>query len=228
MPQNDFSRNRILFLVPTKLEFDQFARQTSFGELDISSHICGFGPIAAAARTASLINVHRPEQVVLSGIAGTYDMSKLAVGTATAFTSVAIYGVGTGEGENFQTASAMGFQQWPGEGDAEAVGDVLKLGSTDDSNGERMLLTCCASSANPVDTKHRQRCFPSAIAEDMEGFGVALACKLAHVPLTIVRGISNQAGDCNKNNWTINEAIAAAWKLAKGFVAPDGHPETSE
>ena len=58
-----------------------------------------------------------------------------------------------------------------------------------------------------------------AIAEDMEGFGVAMACKLAGVPLRIVRGISNRAGDRDLTQWQIEEALAAAAERASALIA---------
>ena len=47
----------------------------------------------------------------------------------------------------------------------------------------------------------------------MEGFAVALACRLAGVPLLIVRGISNTAGDRDTIRWQIEAALAAAAHL---------------
>jgi futalosine hydrolase len=55
---------------------------------------------------------------------------------------------------------------------------------------------------------------PAAVAEDMEGFAVALACRLAGVPLTIIRGISNTAGDRDHARWRVPEALAAAAALS--------------
>jgi futalosine hydrolase len=52
------------------------------------------------------------------------------------------------------------------------------------------------------------------MAEDMEGFGVALACRLLGVPLAIVRGISNEAGDREHARWQVPAALAAAADLA--------------
>ncbi len=49
------------------------------------------------------------------------------------------------------------------------------------------------------------RVFPDAMAEDMEGFGVALACRFAEVPLSIVRGFSNWVGDRNHSNWKVTK-----------------------
>jgi futalosine hydrolase len=57
------------------------------------------------------------------------------------------------------------------------------------------------------------------VAEDMESFSVALACLACKVPLTIVRGISNQAGDRNKSRWVVAPALKAAADLAVRHVA---------
>ena len=52
------------------------------------------------------------------------------------------------------------------------------------------------------------------MAEDMEAFGVALACHARQTPLTVVRGISNLAGDGDVAGWRIDEALTAARALA--------------
>jgi futalosine hydrolase len=44
----------------------------------------------------------------------------------------------------------------------------------------------------------------------MEGFAVAAACRLRGVPVAIVRGISNVAGDREPSRWRIDEALEAA------------------
>jgi futalosine hydrolase len=47
----------------------------------------------------------------------------------------------------------------------------------------------------------------------MEAFSVALACRMAKVPLTVIRGISNMAGDRDKANWNVTGALEAAAEL---------------
>ena len=44
----------------------------------------------------------------------------------------------------------------------------------------------------------------------MEGFAVAMACRLQNIPLEIIRGISNVAGDRDKSNWRVADAMGAA------------------
>ena len=82
-----------------------------------------------------------------------------------------------------------------------------------------MLLTVCAASGSTDDVAHRLNKFPQAVAEDMEAFSVALACRMARIPLTVIRGISNMAGDRDKTNWNVAEALEAAAELAALRIA---------
>lgn len=178
--------------------------------------VCGFGAIAAAARTGLLIARYRPQRVLLIGIAGGYEISKTPLGSAVRFEQVACHGIGVGAGEQFVTASELGWPQFCG-GDAEPeLGDRITLDSTFVSGirSVGLLLSCCAASSSREEAEQRRRLFPEAVAEDMEGFGVAMACALAGIPLQIVRGISNQVGDRDPKHWRIAEAISAAVDLA--------------
>jgi futalosine hydrolase len=60
----------------------------------------------------------------------------------------------------------------------------------------------------------RKQAFPAAMAEDMEGFAVAFACRLRGVPVDVVRGISNVAGDRDKSRWEVAAAVESAGRLA--------------
>ena len=203
-----------LLLIPTEFERGFVAPlvEQLTADQDVAVAICGFGPVAAAARTAALISEHQPEHVVLVGIAGSYDA--LEVGQAYRFSSVGCYGVGVGSGASFQTAQKMGWAHWSGDQSQDPIGDVISI----DDQDSAQLLTVCAASENQTDVNQRRSLFPDAVAEDMEGFAVALACRLAKTRLTIVRGISNIAGDRDKSGWKIEQAITAAWKLAQQVV----------
>lgn len=207
-----------LFIVPTDLERRGLGLHFSArGSADVA--LCGFGPVAAAARTAGLLAEHRPGRVILVGIAGRID-ERLDIGKAYSFTEVACFGVGAGSGDGFMTAGAMGWPQWPGDpaDPATAIGDVIPLEPLSGSTAAGLLLTACAASASNDDVSHRLGAFPVAVAEDMEGFGVAFACRLARVPLTIIRGISNTAGDRDTSRWEIAEALASAASLTQTLL----------
>jgi futalosine hydrolase len=212
-----------LLLVPTELErgFIAPAVAAACGS-SIRSELCGFGPVVAAARTARLIAEHRPDRILLVGIAGRF-ADRLAIGQAYAFERVACHGIGAGSGDAFVPAEAMGWPQWPGDGSdpATRIADSLSCSSgrlPASAARAGLLLSACAASADEADVRSRLRLHPDAAAEDMEGFAVAAACRLAGVPLDIVRGISNTAGDRDTSGWQIEAACRAAAALAVMLV----------
>jgi futalosine hydrolase len=178
-----------LVLVPTDLERRILEDLGGIGPVES----CGFGPVAAAARTAALIASTEPAAVLLIGIAGTYDTGAIGVGQAVEFDRVEIDG--------FQGA---GFEPWPG------VGSSIELRPGAGSG----LLTVLSPSATSAEAAERRLRHAGAVAEDMEGYGVAVACAIARVPLAVVRGISNEAGDRDHGRWRIREALASARTLA--------------
>ncbi len=200
-----------LLLIPTAFE-----RDALFGAEGVPDtmrvELAGLGPVAAAARAAQCIAESRPSRVVLAGLAGTFDPERLAIGSVTEFAEVAIDGIGAGEGESAVGLDALGFPQW--EDDRGRVVDRLPLDAIDASG---VLLTVSAASADVAHAALRRRRVPDASAEDMEGFGVALACRLADVPLRIVRGIGNRVGDRDTSGWAIEPALAAVRERLEEF-----------
>ena len=218
---SDAADMRTLILVPTDLErrvIEPIVAPAlgTTGMLEL----CGFGPVAAAARTALLVERLQPDRVVLVGIAGRLN-DQLAIATAHRFAQVACFGIGVGAGEEFLPAGAAEWPQWPGEpGDGSpAIGDLIDCRSGSAAPGAGLLLTACAASATPDDVRLRKRWFPAAAAEDMEGFAVAFACRLRGVPLDVIRGISNTAGDRDKTRWDIPGGLRAAGDLAVQTIA---------
>lgn len=183
-----------LVLVPTELEHERLAALGGFP--GARAELAGFGPVACAARTAGLVARRRAARVLLVGIGGSLRPRELPVGTATSFSAVHLEGL-----------TRHGFPQWK-----DAHGRIEQRLPLVGARGE--LLTVCAASDSPAAAHRRARAFPRARAEDMEGFGAALACRLAHVPLVIVRGISNVAGERDQRRWDVTGALAAARELA--------------
>lgn len=209
---------RPLVLVPTERErglIEPVLEAACGGQVHLA--VCGFGPVVAAARAARLIAEHRPTQVLLVGIAGRF-ADRLTIGAAYSFARVACHGIGAGSGDAFIPAEPLGWPQWPGEGvdSALRIGDTLPCSSGGPAAAPRagLLLSACSASASEADVSARLRLFPDAVAEDMEGFAVAAACSLGGVPLDIVRGISNTAGDRDLSHWQIDTACRAAAALA--------------
>jgi futalosine hydrolase len=210
-----------LLLVPTELErgFIEPVVAASLGD-STRVELCGFGPVVAAARTARVIAEHRPERVLLVGIAGRF-ADRLSIGQAYVFERVACHGVGAGSGAAFIPAASMGWKQWPGDASTATMPIEDSLPCTSGRLPAEavvpragLLLSACSASAGDDDVGSRLRVYPEAEAEDMEGFAVAAACRLAGVPIDIIRGISNTAGDRDRSYWQIEAACRAAAELA--------------
>lgn len=199
-----------LILVPTQLELARLEGLGGLGRGVGQVHLCGFGPVSAAARTAALLERLTPRRVILVGIAGTYDPSLLPVGSAATFAEVLQEDVGAHDGSGgLQLPSALGLPQWQDAG--RRIHERLELAPPD--SGERprgLLISVAAASGSHEEALGRARRHPGALAEDMEAFSVALACALRDVPLHVVRGISNVAGDRDHGSWRIEEALEAA------------------
>mgnify|MGYP002629007788 CR=1 FL=1 len=221
----------ILVPTPTELRVLEPRLQLRVQQVGGTLHLCGFGPVAAAARTSQLIAELTPATIILVGIAGAIGDS-LRVGSATVFDEVACFGIGAGSGGDFKTAGDLGWSQWnsglaAGGEDRSTIGDVVTLLpaqaglSIDEHATRRQLLTCCSASASLDDVALKTRHFPNAIAEDMEAFGVAMAASLMDVPVQVVRGISNNAGDRRLSHWKINDALEAAADVVLNLIAGD-------
>lgn len=176
--------------------------------------LCGFGLIAAAARTMQLIAQRNPQRIILVGIAGALGAA-VEVGSAIEFGAVTVDGIGVGCGESYRSATAIGWSHWVDYPSGQTIGDTIDLVA----GGRPMLLSVGAASSDIGHADQRRQRYPAAIAEDMEGFGVALACQLMRVPLRIVRGISNVAGDRNFSQWQIETALQQAAQHVAGIRA---------
>ena len=213
-------RPHTLILVPTALEQQHVATHPIF-HADATTELCGFGPVAAAARASHLITKHSPDRVILTGIAGSFDTTALPPGTAAIFPATVMYGVGKGVAPQFMSAAAMGFPHWlddapPSNGSDGRVDILTTAPPLPPTSGP--MLTCCSVSATPRDAQRRRTQYPTAVAEDMEAFAVALACRLTQRPLVIVKGVSNPVGDRAFERWKVREAMEAALPLIEDVM----------
>lgn len=183
--------------------------------------LCGFGLIAAAALTAEAIAKLQPARVLLMGIAGSLNDS-VTVGTAVAFDRVTCHGIGVGEclDRRHQSAASLGWPQCETTTGGDAIGDSLPLSMTGvftdptSPHQHHHLISVPCASADSEEAVRRSDLFVDAAAEDMEGFGAAVACARANIPITIIRGISNRAGERNHSQWQIEGSLNAAVELA--------------
>lgn len=203
----------VLLLVPTRMELARLALPPA---IQSRAEICGFGPVAAAARTAQLLARDGADLVLLAGIAGAYFEERIVpLGSAIWCEEVTLDGVGAGEGDAFLSVDQLGFplvhddegasvattlpaRTWHAT-DAEGNGNVQKIAA----------LTVCAASGDAAQAKRRRELHPRAAIEEMEGYGAALSARLFGSEFAMVRGVSNVAGDRHVAAWRIDEALEA-------------------
>jgi len=201
-----------LLLIPTDFELDWIPTSLKDEWLQRGHRIdiCGFGICLSGIRTMQILASLDVERVILLGIAGFFvDASSL--GKAIRFARVAVHGIGVGEGCDHRSASELGWFQWPRE---PRIGDSLDLDYSDTSQDGPLLLSVASASKDTDEASVRHSKFRDAVAEDMEGFAVAAACRLRGIPCEIIRGISNRAGDREHRNWQVREALSSAMTMA--------------
>jgi len=205
----------ILLLIPTEFEHSLVKKRAERLATNhkVVVNTCGFGPVLPAAITTEKILQHRPGLVILCGIAGTFEGASLEVGAAYEFSRIQIDGIGAGQGTEFKTPSQMGWTQFAGDADRPSIGDVIEVG---DAGGQSLLTVCSAAGDRDQAQKRHQRY--ATQAEDMESFAVAAACQLQNVPLRVVRGISNVAGDRDHSKWKSADAMHSVMDIIERIV----------
>jgi futalosine hydrolase len=223
-----------LLLIPTAMERDCLitaieAHGVSGRDWLRSHHVelCGFGIAAASATTMRHIMMHHPKRVVLAGIAGAF-LPHCPPGSACWFNQVLCDGIGVGTDHTLRSASEMGWNHLDADAAGIPIGDRIELEIPDQmmstTNTYALVSGCAASIDQPSAQRRQARASnlvartdsiesPIVVAEDMEGFGVAMACRIAGVPISIVRGISNCAGDRDFSGWKTAESLGAVATL---------------
>jgi futalosine hydrolase len=165
----------------------------------------GVGMAAAAAGTARLLTVAsgRYDGVISAGIAGGIGVP---LGSTVLGAQSIAADLGAGSDTGFLGLDELGFGATVSKVDggllatlrealpAAIVGDVLTV-NTVTGTAQRLAWL-------------RER-YPHAVAETMEGFGVACAAQLCGVPFAELRTISNAVGPRDRGSWEIPEALEA-------------------
>jgi len=175
----------------------------------------GVGPAAAAAGTARLLALAEaagtPYRAVISaGIAGGFP-GRAEVGATVLGARTIAADLGAESPDGFLPVDQLGFGSNLIEADptllktlatalpAALVGDILTLAT----------VTGTGRTAATLQTRH-----PHALAEAMEGYGVACAAQTAGVPFAELRTVSNPIGPRDRAAWRLREAFSALTEAA--------------
>lgn len=172
----------------------------------------GVGPAAAAAGTAVELQAGDTDLVLCAGIAGGFpplDPGSIAVASAVVFADL---GAETADG--FVAASELGFGN-----DTYQVEPALALALADRTGGRLGTILTVSTVTGSADTARRlSERFPDAVAEGMEGAGVAAAAARYGVPFAEIRAISNPIGPRDRDAWRIPAALDALGAAVAGVL----------
>ncbi len=164
----------------------------------------GVGPVAAALSCAALLAAGGYDLVLAAGVAGGFPPAEpggLAVANRVAFADL---GAELADG---------GFAPLPELGLGEVVLDVdptlarLLAERTGATSGT--VLTVSTVTGTGARAERLRRAHPDAVAEAMEGAGVAMAARRAGVRFGELRAVSNLVGPRDREGWRLAEALAA-------------------
>jgi futalosine hydrolase len=177
--------------------------------------LCGIGLAAAGTLTMhALRSLAAPAaHLVLAGIAGTYDPAEAPVGSALVGTFVRPFGIGIDN----RSLGEAGWTHLPPTHAWRDLDERLPLQVPRVPAARGGLLSVAASASQEEAAARRAR-HPDVVAEEMEGFAVALAARVAGVLLTVVRGISNVAGVRDPGTWETEAALGAARETLEQVV----------
>ncbi|MFK4065858.1 futalosine hydrolase [Streptomyces sp. NPDC029674] len=218
---------RVLVATAVPAERDAVARALTegpdAGHAAHAAHIdvlaVGVGPAAAAAGTATALAraaaTGRPYGLVVSaGIGGGFP-PHAPVGSLVVADEITVADLGAETPDGFAPVTELGFGAVTHRPPAALVREVADAcGAATGTVLTVSTVTGSAERAAELRLRH-----PRALAEAMEGFGVAEAAALHGLPVLEIRAVSNPVGPRDRAAWRIGDALAALTE-AFGKFAP--------
>ncbi|WP_069752569.1 futalosine hydrolase [Streptomyces sp. EN16] len=176
----------------------------------------GAGPAAAAAATAfALASTSAPYGLVVSaGIGGAFT-PLTPLGSLVVASDIVAADLGADTPDGFLPVTALGFGRDRFTAPPTLVREVAA--ATGAAAGPVLTVSTVTGTAERAGALLAAH--PGALAEAMEGFGVAEAAARAEVPVTELRAVSNAVGPRDRDAWRIGDALAALTD-AFGKIAP--------
>jgi futalosine hydrolase len=186
----------------------------TIGDHAVSLGVTGVGVAAACMTLGAFCGMAQPDSMVMVGSAGLLPDSELAVGDMVVAETEILSELGVVSGPGISYAHSMKLPGLMQEIPLDKSFSSLLLGCAMDI-GKAIYgrtLTVAGVSANEGHARTRAGTF-NAVAENMEGYALALAGKRFGIPTAEIRGISNRAGDRDKSHWDFQNAIVPPQKV---------------
>ncbi len=208
-------------LVVTAVPAEAEAIQAGLSDPTVAVVPVGVGPAVAGAATARLLALAeaagRPYRgVVSAGVAGGFGDMVTVGGTVLGTCAVAA-DLGAESPEGFIPVDELGMPPELLGGGTTVDADPKLLAALRAALPEATVgpvLTVSTVTGSAASTEELRRRHPNAVAEAMEGYGVAVAASHAGVPFAELRTISNPIGPRDRDAWRMRDALNALTKAA--------------
>ncbi|WP_406465407.1 futalosine hydrolase [Streptomyces sp. NBC_01622] len=201
------SSPRVLVATAVPAERDAVARALTGNRISVIA--VGVGPAAAAAATATALARARYDLVVSAGIGGGFQ-PEAPVGSLVVADEITVADLGAETPDGFLPVTELGFGTVTHRPPAALV-RALATATGARPGTVLTVSTVTGTAARAAELRARH---PRALAEAMEGFGVAEAAVAHGVPVLELRAVSNPVGPRDRAAWRIGDALAA---LTEGF-----------
>lgn len=204
----------ILVIVATELEAQKLPNLPG-----MRVRVSGIGAVNAALETQLGILERKPDLVLSLGIAGAYPNGGAATGDVVVSSQMIYAGLGAMDGNKFLNLEELGFPILENTFNtikaAPQTTEFVRL------TGAKLgaILTLETVTGSDARALELEQLYPNAIAESMEGAGVAHAALKHGIPTLEIRGISNMVGVRDRSRWRIGAALAALAVLEIGWEA---------
>ena len=199
---------RILVATAVPAERDAVARAFT-GDSAVDVIAAGVGPAAAAAATATALAGAPYALVVSAGIAGGFQ-PEAPVGSLVIADEITAADLGAETPDGFVPVTELGFGTVTHRPPNALVRDLAAAAGAR-TGAVLTVSTVTGTAARATELRARH---PRALAEAMEGFGVAEAAAAHGIPVLELRAVSNPVGPRDRTAWRIGDALAA---LTEGF-----------
>jgi futalosine hydrolase len=202
----------LLVVTSVPAERDAILRACRGG--DVRVEVGGVGPAAAAAATSARLAGDPALHLVLcAGIGGGFGSPSL--GDVAIASCIAFADLGAETPQGFAPISSLGFGT-----DRYDVAPRLAVELADATGGRLGTVLTVATVTGTAESAAALRArFPDAVAEGMEGAGVAAAAALHGVAFAELRAISNQVGPRDRDAWDVPAALDALGAAVAAIAA---------
>lgn len=179
----------------------------------------GVGIASAAARTARWLTErrnhgHAYDAVISAGIGGAY-AGRGALGDVVVGRRTIAADLGADSPEGFLTLSDLGFGTDTLDADPDLFERVASALPAAVNGSVLSVQTVTGTAARAAELTERH---PDAVAEAMEGWGVAIAADDYRVPFVEIRTVSNLVGPRDRSTWRIDLAMGALTRVGKALA----------